>query len=386
MAQNAVEPASLAVPNLPDMDEGFLAFAAKANTTSNATAAAFASTPGTATTFHPAAPRLPTGQPGCPIPLDATIAASPVAQAYPDEYIFDGGDRDHPVHYYGGEMEGLDTEDTVAEFKDHLGKNHVQPSNRVAVYAPRFGAVETVSGLKMDIKLDKAIGSDNLSGFGSLHEERGLDEHVRNSVASGFATRRSASGMDTAQPPHATERVDNIASTNKVDQSLMAHNRTGFGRLETSDTEELTIQILKPSTSAADTNIAQRQTIKQATLTYSTFKPAATVGMEKGGRKGQILITKEASPLIAQQGDIVTFEIHFSNPGDYNVQEVRIIDNLTPRLIYVDGTGEIQVVDNGGGSLTVVPNKEGSQTLIFELDEPLRGGESGSITFQAKVR
>jgi len=38
---------------------------------------------------------------------------------------------------------GLDTEDTVAEYTDHLGRRRVKPTNRVAVYAPRFAAVRT---------------------------------------------------------------------------------------------------------------------------------------------------------------------------------------------------------------------------------------------------
>ena len=333
-----------------------------------------------------AQPRLPTAQPGCPVPDDCTIAASPLAQAYPDEYIFDGGDRDHPVHYYGGEMEGLDTEDTVAEFKDHEGGNHVKPSNRVAVYAPRFGAVETVSGLEIDVKVDKAAGATEVSGAGTLLEGRGMQTGITSTPASGLAARRSASGMLTSRPGHQSQASKGPALSSKADKGMEARVSSGPGLLQATDVHELSLQILEPVASKVKTGAALNASTSQATLTYSTFRVQATIGTEKGGRKGNIHITKEATPLIAKQGDTITFTIHFRNPGDYNVHDVRIIDNLTPRLRYLDDSSQIEVVDDSGGSLSVVPNKEGSQTLIFELDEPLKGGMSGTITFQAEVR
>ena len=42
---------------------------------------------------------------------------------------------------------GLDSEDTVGSFRDASGKAHTVASNRVAVYAPRFGSVRTTTGL-----------------------------------------------------------------------------------------------------------------------------------------------------------------------------------------------------------------------------------------------
>ena len=64
---------------------------------------------------------------------------------HPDEYLIDGGDRALPIHYDRFNRQGLDTEDTVAEYVDHLGRRHVKPTNRVAIYAPRFGAVRSVT-------------------------------------------------------------------------------------------------------------------------------------------------------------------------------------------------------------------------------------------------
>lgn len=336
-----------------------------------------------ASTFREAEPRVHTAAHPCP--QECVCAPSPVARAYPDEYICDGGDRDNPVHYFGGEMQGLDTEDTVAEFKDHDGKNHVQASNRVCVYAPRFGAVRTVSGPGIDVKVDKAAGATDVAGIGALHDERGLEIGRHRSVASGVATNRSASGIENSQPAHLSEKAESIVQSAKVDQGLESKMSRGLSLLQTSDVYELNLLIQGVSTSKIRTGINTSKATTQATQTYSTFRVQSTVGSEKGGRPGKIHIVKEASPLVAKSGDVITFTIQFRNVGDYNVHDVRIIDNLTPRLTYIDGSGQIDAGEDAGGSLTAVPNKEGSQTLIFELDKPLQGGQSGTITFRAKV-
>ena len=338
-----------------------------------------------ATTFHAAQPRMPTAQPHCPPAAEFTVGASPFVEAFPDEYIFDGGDRDHPVHYSGGDMAGLDTEDTVVEFKDENGKNHVKASNRVAVYAPRFGAVRTVAGPGIDVKVDKAAGATDIAGFNSLNERVGLDMNIANTPASGLAVREGASGVEVAMPPQIARKSDSASQSNKVDQGLESKVALGMGTLEMSTMQEIRLQILEPASSSIKTGFGKTASTSQATLAYAKFRVQATVGTEKNGRKGEIHITKEASPLIAKAGDEITFTINFRNIGDYNVHDVRIIDNLTPRLQYVEGTGQIDVATGTGGGLTAVPNKEGSQTLEFTLDEPLKGGESGTITFKAIV-
>ncbi len=338
-----------------------------------------------ATTFHAAQPRMPTAQDHCPPASEFTVAASPYAEAYPEEYIFDGGDRDHPVHYRGGEMAGLDTEDTVAEFKDENGKNHVKASNRVAVYAPRFGAIRTVAGPGIDIKVDKAAGATDIAGIDSLNERVGLDTRSLNTPASGLAMREGASGIEIAQPAHLARKSDSAFQNNKVDRGLESKTAIGMGLLEMSTIQELNLQIVEPATSDIKTGFGQTAATTQATQVYATFRLQATVGTEKNGRKGEIHITKEASPLVAKSGDIITFKINFRNIGDYNIHDVRIIDNLTPRLQYVEGTGQIDTPGGAGGGLTAVPNREGSQTLEFTLDEPLKGGDSGTLTFNARV-
>ena len=191
--------------------------------------------------------------------------------------------------------------------------------------------------------------------------------------------------METAQPIHSAAQADGVIQNAKVDQGLESRTSRGLGMLHASAIHELELVIQGVGKSNTTTAFGRTQASTQATQTYSTFRVQATLGREKGGRPGKMHITKTATPLVARTGDDITFVIQFRNTGDLNVHDVRIIDNLTPRLTYIEGTGQIAVGEEAGGDLTVVPNQEGSQTLIFELDEPLRGGQSGTITFRARV-
>lgn len=66
----------------------------------------------------------------------------------PDEYLCDGGDYGSPVGVKADwSIEGLEQEDTVAHFDTLDGRVLVEPSNRVCIYAPRFGAVRRVVNL-----------------------------------------------------------------------------------------------------------------------------------------------------------------------------------------------------------------------------------------------
>jgi uncharacterized repeat protein (TIGR01451 family) len=97
-----------------------------------------------------------------------------------------------------------------------------------------------------------------------------------------------------------------------------------------------------------------------------------------------VRIVKLADRDEARPGDTITFTINFQNTGDFDVYDVSIVDNLTPRLAYVSGSAEID--EKHPGEVSVEPNGEGSEILTFKLDKPLKGHTGGTITFEAVVR
>ena len=98
--------------------------------------------------------------------------------------------------------------------------------------------------------------------------------------------------------------------------------------------------------------------------------------------KPRLRICKIASRSDAQVGETVEFTLRFDNVGEQPVSSVTIIDSLTTRLEYVEGSqnssreAKFDTQENDGESLV----------LRWTLTEPLKVGEGGIIRFQCKVR
>ena len=335
--------------------------------------------------FTPAEPRRVFDPREQPSNCMETIAASPFADIYPDEYIFDGGDRNAPAGYTAGQRSGFDSEDTVAGFTDHTGAARMTPSNRVAVYAPRFGSVRTVTGLQADTKIDKAVGARDSQGIGNVRTGNAPQENVHDTVLSGLESRNRVDGMESSTPAMQTRRTDSLEQNRKVDEGHEGRHYSSYGLMERHQGLVIQQQIQNaiawtrgqyPVLTASTTN---------ASNINAEFKVQQTVGLEDERKtKGNIHIVKLADREIAQTGDTILFTIRFENTGDFDVYDVRIIDNLTPRLEYVSGTAQID--GDHPGEVVVEDNGEGSSILTFSLDSSLKGHDRGEITFEARVR
>ncbi len=106
------------------------------------------------------------------------------------------------------------------------------------------------------------------------------------------------------------------------------------------------------------------------------------VGTEDRRTAPLLRVVKLADRETARPGDVIKFTLRFDNLGQRELFEVRIIDNLTPRLEYIAGSATCELA----GGLDIVPNGEGSSVLTFRLDEPLNGETGGVITFECRVR
>ena len=109
---------------------------------------------------------------------------------------------------------------------------------------------------------------------------------------------------------------------------------------------------------------------------------SAYVGVEDRRPPGDLRVVKLADQPAAQPGDTLTFRIRFYNDGGRPLTSVRILDHLSPRLEYVEGS----VASELEGKLSVEQNDYGGQILQFELGTPLEGGTSGEISFQAVAK
>src|SRR5690606_37358452 len=89
----------------------------------------------------------------------------------------------------------------------------------------------------------------------------------------------------------------------------------------------------------------------------------------------RLRVIKVASTNVAEPGEMVDFTIRFDNVGDQLIGNVTILDNLTNRLEYVEGTAQSSLA----GHFTAEFNEVGSLALRWEITEPLQPGQGGVV-------
>ena len=301
---------------------------------------------------------------------------------YPDEYLYDGGDRGYPYHYEGRLRAGLDTEDALVEYRDELGRPHVKPTNRVAVYAPKFGAVRTVTGSETDLNIGKAAGAQSLTPGVGLENRVASIDHTQRDMLGGIRVRERASGLDSDDIPNITAQQSLPALHTKI---VNTHQDLAFvktGRFLQTEQARIADGIQAANEGPRNEYPAIVAEGESAEAEKRWAKAGWVFGVEDMSRPGELRIVKLADKEVAEPGDEITFTIRYDNLGDRELHDIRIIDNLTPRLEYVMESAQ----SDRHGKLTVTDNEEGSLILTFEVAEPLGGGEGGSISFRARVK
>ena len=312
------------------------------------------------------------------------IAASPaLAEQFPDEYLFDGGDRAYPVHYDGGNMVGVETEDTVAEYQDHQGARKVKASNRVAIYAPRFAAVRTFTGVSEGFNVQRPISNvDQIQGA-AMRQKVGGKTGMQRDRVQGVRMRSRAGGIFSQTTRRDVSAAKGLTQHVKLLNLFEGVQFLHDGRFRSSELAQLHRGMNAAAIWTRELNPVVMADLTALQQVYAQFKVAELVGIEEGHRKpGRLRLVKLADKEVAKPGDVITFTIRFDNLGDRELQHVRLIDNLTPRLEYVDDSATSDLP----GSLSVDDYGEGSHILRFELDNPLAGSTGGVITFQARLR
>jgi uncharacterized repeat protein (TIGR01451 family) len=96
----------------------------------------------------------------------------------------------------------------------------------------------------------------------------------------------------------------------------------------------------------------------------------------------RLRICKIASRKDARPGETVEFTLRFDNVGGQTIGNVTVIDNLTTRLEYVEGSQQCTLKTN----FAAVENQGSSLVLRWEIVDPIEVGEGGVIRFQCRVR
>jgi len=256
-------------------------------------------------------------------------------KAAAEECLKDGGDvgarlGEGPNRIIGG----LDPTDTAMMYTTRRGTK-VVASNRVGICVPRFVAA----------RVD--VGS---TGHHSIHGPEA------------YTSLQPVSALDVRTLPgeiRGTEKLVGLIGTKRIN---MMESREGPAAL------------IQWSGRPAG---------------LSSIKGVASIAMARGPEeitayKGQVLLLeKSIDPTHSHKiGDVVTITLKFSNPTTEEMTDIFIADSLTGRLEYVEGSTKSTLPT----TFTATANKAGSVVLRWSVDGILKPGESGKITFQAKIR
>ena len=323
---------------------------------------------------------------GCP--AAAPYGYAPLPAIYnlygidPHEFLCDGGDHDPPARLLRNDtITGLQPEDTVVHYTTTAGDIEFQASNRVCVYAPRFGSVR---------KVTSAIAGQGIVGAVGVRLPVGPNRVEFNqprlmladalTPARSEATRR----LDAMRERNRGIPVEGVWQLEQATDVLAA--LAGLSVLEIERLQREELAVLQRAAIAAvtwSTNLTLEvaiEDIRPPVLTRDQSVEGVTV--YDFPDTGRLRILKLADRQHAQPGEIVSFAIRVDNVGDAPVNQIVITDNLTTRLEYVAGSESCDV----DADFTTEPNQAGSLRLEWKLSDELAVGETVSIRFECLVR
>ncbi len=299
-----------------------------------------------------------------------------------DEYLCDGGDQGPEVRVRSDwSLRGLDSEDTVVHYDTIDGQTHVTATNRVCIYAPRFAAVRKIYGLAQHDYLESASRLDQptqISGMGEVESATTAIQPVQPGLnrattgATTFRDRRLATGLDRGQA---------VAGARGTLLPFEDFRMIRDGQMDQSEKARLALAADSAVVWSHDTGL-QVVIDNIAAHEDSGTNQAGSVHTYSTQGKPRLKVCKVASRKDARPGELVEFTIRFDNVGDQVIGNVTVVDNLTTRLEYVEGSQNCTL--KAGFSSDA--NAGDSLVLRWEITEPVEVGEGGVIRFQCRVR
>jgi uncharacterized repeat protein (TIGR01451 family) len=300
-----------------------------------------------------------------------------------DEYLCDGGDSGLPIlPGRNGEVRGLEMENAVAQYETLDGQHVVQPTNRVCVYAPRFGAVRQVVAAESNEQLNRLAGVHlPVKALAPQSRQPALSDkqnvQVRPEISAQppvlVATRQWGAAVSTALGPRGFQNIyqayENLAIIRRgvmVQKESVWLARGANAAVAWNSTQA--VQVMLDRKLAIEQNSAQKS------------QEIFTIGQPPG--QPQLRVVKVASTPFAEPGEEISFTIRFDNVGDQVLGNVVILDSLTTRLEYIAGSAQC----SREAQFTTTPNEGDSVVIRCELADPLKAGTGGVLRFRCRVR
>jgi uncharacterized repeat protein (TIGR01451 family) len=299
-----------------------------------------------------------------------------------DEVLCDGGDDGlAAVVVRDGTVAGLEIEDTVAHYKTHDGQMIIQPTNEVCLYAPRFGSVRQISGASMNVtrRGPEGLATDVAANGAEVNRE--VSTTVQNLQPLAGASDRPTSLLRNRQFGGGLENDQRIS---RASSSEAARTTLQTLRFVLIDNWEQPLEVggmVNAIHWTHDLGVQVAIGTRKAQVVASDRQAALLYRLEESPEP-RLAICKLADRASAHPGDVVRFALQYANVGNRPISELTIVDNLTTRLEYVEGS---QVSDRPA-DFSAEMNNGGSLILRWALPQPLEPGERGLIQFDCRVR
>lgn len=324
--------------------------------------------PGPALPFQPAGPWTPAG----------------IARPWPPmEYLRDGGDNGKAVAVSPNwEVYGLEPEDTVAHYDTLDGHTLVQPSNEVAIYAPRFGAVRVVTRIAAHEQVHRASGVKFGEQLGKHDLVDAPNTTLQRTQARGGIGTRMASAYRTRQGSGAIRK--SLAAKGFQDTFLPFEDLSAIrdGSFDQAEKARLAEGIVAARIWSQDLSVHVAIDGQAATAHVQNERLEEVYTVKDLRHSPRLRLIKVASTQMAQPGDTIDFTLRFDNVGDQPLGNIVLVDNLTTRLEYMPDSAQSSVPSE----FSVEPNEADSLVLRWEIDEPLEPGQGGIVRFRCRVR
>lgn len=314
-------------------------------------------------------------------PLDADAPNAPRSEF--GEYVVTGGDSKGPM--YSREdwsVENLDKEDSVAHFDTVDGRILSEPTNRLFLYSPRFGAARQVVG---PISGESRVMLESANTTTQAVQKEGVqavDARTAETKPLGASQNAGvASAESLAAPTIGTSRVMLMEADAQLRLHALLTSAT-VDDLATNDASLMLQGALAAQGWSGEQKVAVAlDTVNAFSNTY--LEGAGTIYSVKDDTKtSKLRVIKIANKDAARPGELVEFTLRFENIGDEPIGNITILDNLSARLAYVDNTAKSSVPAEFLAEL----NEQGSLNLRWEITEPLEPKEFGVVRFICKVR
>ena len=303
-------------------------------------------------------------------------------QSTPEEYVFDGDDRGLKIQVDPDfNVYGLDPEDTFGHFDTLDGKRIVVPSNRVAIYAPRFGSVRRIDGV-----VNAQFNQPTVAFFERKQTVQATDMSFTTTSKQYEMPARSQGGTRASglmdQTRGVTVRETLVPGGTRNYQSLIV----GESILRINNLDKAIGAQLQAGLQAAvawETDLGLQVFAKGVQpIIVRDLTTAQEVMHIESENDPTLQVVKTANVLAARAGDQVEFTIRFDNISNKPIGNVTLMDNLTRRLVYVDGSSECTLKSEFKQDV----NEAQSLALRWEITDPVEPGTGGVIRFRCRVR